>query len=110
ICFIHLEINKMMFTIWKRNNEEKKGDDDNNVGEDKIPIKKEITESYHKQSLKELAAKFETSLENGLSVSTANQLLAKHGPNKIRQKNEHKSQNRHLPHPLPFSEFLSLCD
>lgn len=74
----------MMFTIWKRNN----GDDDDD--EEKKPvIKEEIAETYHKQSLKELAEKFETSLENGLSCSKANQLLCKYGPNKIHQKREH---------------------
>jgi sodium/potassium-transporting ATPase subunit alpha len=50
----------------------------------------QVALNYHKLSLEELARQFDTNILEGHNSSTANQLLLKNGPNKIKQKTENK--------------------
>jgi hypothetical protein len=46
---------------------------------------KRVDSDFHKLSFEDLTTKFQTSVTNGLDPIVAQQLLAKNGPNRIKQ-------------------------
>lgn len=56
-----------------------------NKKEDDPKLVKEIISDFHKISLSQLAERFNTSLQNGHTDENAASLLAKNGPNAIKQ-------------------------
>ena len=50
---------------------------------------KEVNYNYHKMSLDELSAEFQTSCTQGLTEEQASELLIKHGPNILKPPETH---------------------
>ena len=51
---------------------------------------KEVSYMYHKMSLDELSAEFQTSCTHGLTDQKANELLIKNGPNQLKPPETHR--------------------
>lgn len=50
----------------------------------------EVSENFHQLTLDELASQFDTSIHDGLDNNKAEAILAKNGPNRIKQKKENQ--------------------